>query len=125
MKGNANRELAAIRRALGVKLEVVDGGIVDTSERTAPQPWAKPAVTKREFIVLRYRQLRKGSVFLPIEKTGREFFLRDAKGRLVKDRRFSIGSELYVKDEAYRAYSAHNGRDGIFSANDWCIVPKD
>lgn len=112
--------------ALGSAMKIVNGGISSKEERSPPKPWRTD--DNGAYTVMLYRHLRNGTMFLPIEKTGKTFYYY-AKSlgnrRYLKDRKWAIGDELYVKASQSVARSAHRDKDGIFGAGTWCIVRKD
>lgn len=71
------------------------------------------------FTVLQYRFLRPGTVFLPIEKSGKSVYF-NKRGRLLKERLWKKGDELFVKDSNARAYN--DSGEAIFALTDWCVV---
>lgn len=123
------KEKEALETIFGKKkaaLGVISGGISSKEERTPAKPWS--GNTDDSFTVMLFRHLRNGTVFLPIEKLGKTFYFysRGAGARkYLKDRKWAIGKELYVKASQSVSRSASRDKDGIFGAGTWCVVRKD
>jgi hypothetical protein len=83
----------------------------------------KRSLHKGEFIVLPFRVIRPGTVFMPIERMGRGVY-RKKKGFLHKERAWVKTPELFVKASNALSRSLHSDKDAIFSLFDWCIVRR-